>query len=121
MVEHFELGGKKRPVLYGMAAFKMLRKRTGMSMSDFLGQLQSGELDALSDITYCALRVGEIYEDIKEVDEYDEMKVAVWMDGYKGGVVAFMNKLVESLPKLAAGEGDAEPGEAQANLGTGTS
>ena len=121
MVEYFDLGGKKRPLLYGSAAFKMMKRRSGTTMGDFLQQLSDGESDVISDITYCALRVGEIATDVKaaEVDEYDEMKVATWIDLYPGGVASFMQKIIDALPKPQAGEGDAEPGEAQ-RTGTGT-
>ena len=60
MVEFFELGKKNRPLLYGSAAFKLLKQRKGISMGDFLRELSSGEDPAIiSDITYCALRIGE--------------------------------------------------------------
>lgn len=119
MVEYFDLGGKKRPLLYGSAAFKMLKQRTNMGMMKFLGELGTGEPDVISDITYCALRIGERAEKLQPVDEYDEMDVAMWIDQAPGGVAAFMQKLVDSLPKPQAGEGDEEPGEAQ-TTGIGT-
>lgn len=119
MVEYFDLGGKKRPLLYGSAAFKMLKQRTSMGMIQFLSELGTGEPDVISDITYCALRVGERYEKIEPVESYDEMDVAMWIDLCPGGVAAFMQKLVDSLPKPQAGEGDEEPGEAQ-TIGIGT-
>lgn len=118
MVEYFELGGRKRPVLYGTAAFKMLKQRSGKTMMQFIDELAKGETDVISDITYCALRVGERKEGIKDADQYDEMDVAIWIDESPGGLSAFMQKLVESLPKPQAGEGETEPGEAQAT-GTG--
>lgn len=120
MVEFFELGKKNRPLLYGSAAFKLLKQRKGISMGDFLRELSSGEDPAIiSDITYCALRIGERAEKVADVEEYDELDVAIWIDLYKGGVAAFMQKIVDALPKPQAGEGDVEPGEAQA-IGTGT-
>lgn len=88
-------------------------------MMQFLNELGTGEPDVISDITYCALRVGERHEKVQEPDKYDEMDVAMWIDLCPGGVAAFMQKLVDSLPKPQAGEGDAEPGEAQ-TIGIGT-
>ena len=118
MVEYFELGGKKRPILYGSAAFKLLKQRRGIGMMAFLDELATGEPDVISDITYCALRVGERAEKLPPGEEYDEMDVAMWIDLYSGGIAAFMQKIVESLPKPQAGEG-IEPGEALP-IGTGT-
>jgi len=120
MVEYVKLGGKDRPLLYGSAAFKMLKQRNKMGFRAFLDELSTGETDVISDITYCALRVGERAEKLPPSDDYeDEMDVATWIDLYPGGVAAFMQKLVDSLPKPQAGEGEVEPGEAQAT-GTGT-
>lgn len=119
MLEFFELGGKKRPVLYGSAAFKILKQRRGIGMGEFLKELASGDPTAIIDITYCALRVGERAEKVAPVDDYDEMDVAIWADLSDGGVAAFMQKIVDALPKPQAGEGDVEPGEAQAT-GIGT-
>jgi hypothetical protein len=116
MVEYVELGGKKRPVLYGSAAFKMLRQKKSLTMMDFLEDIGSGESTYLSDLTYCALRLGERYEKVKEIDEYDEMDVAMWMDISPGGIAGFLERIVSALPKPSAGEGANEPGEA---LGTG--
>ena len=121
MLDYVELGGKKRPLLFGNAAFKMLKQRTGVGMMAFLDAMHEGDLDGISDITFCALRVGEIAtkqepsEDLK-----DETAVAIWLDEYPGGVTAFLQKIVDSLPKPQAGEGEPEPGEAQAT-GIGTS
>ena len=120
MVEFFELGKKNRPLLYGSAAFRLLKQRKGIGMGDFLRELSLGEDPAIiSDITYCALRIGERAEKVADVEEYDELDVAIWIDLYEGGVAAFMQKIVDALPKPQAGEGDVEPGEAQAT-GTGT-
>ena len=118
MVEYFELGGKKRPVLYGTAAFKLMKQRTGKGMMDFIDELSTGDTSVVSDITYCALRIGERKEKIVPADEYDEMDVAIWIDESPGGIAAFMAKLVDALPKPQAGEGEAEPGEAKA-IGNG--
>jgi len=120
MVDYIQLGGKNRPILYGNAAFKLYKQRTGKKMSEFLQELGSGETDVISDITYCALRVGEIAAGETPSEDFtDEMKVAIWIDEYPGGVTAFMERLVDSLPKPKAGEGDDQPGEAQ-TTGTGT-
>lgn len=120
MIDYVELGGKSRPILYGNAAFKLYKQRTGRKMSDFLQELGSGETDVISDITFCALRVGEIAAGQPPSKDFaDEMKVAIWIDEYPGGVTAFMERLVDSLPKPKAGEGEEEPGEAQ-TTGTGT-
>lgn len=118
MVEQIEFGGKRRPLLYGNAAFKMMKERKGVTMSAFLDSLNRGELDVISDITYCALRIGERYEKLPH-EEYDEMDVAMWMDIYEGGAISFIEKLLAVLPKPSAGEGVAEPGEALPT-GTGT-
>lgn len=121
MVEHFELGGKMRPVLFGGAAFKLMKERKGITMGKFLEGLNAGEIDGISDITYCALRVGERYERIKaeDIEKYDELDVAIWMDLYKGGAMVFMEKLLQSLPQPSGEEGENEPGEAQ-KTGNGT-
>lgn len=119
MVEYFQLGGKKRPILYGSAAFKLLKSRKGIRMADFLSELSSGDPDVISDITFCALKVGERAERLPPSEDYsDELDVAIWIDEFPGGVAAFMQKLLESLPKPVAEEGNLEPGEAQEN-GTG--
>ncbi len=119
MIDYVLLGGKKRPLLYGGAAFKMMKSRTGATMQDFLTELSTGEPGAISDITFCALKVGEIAAKEPSDEDYNEMTVAVWIDLYDGGVMAFMNKIIDSLPKPEPGEGDSAPGEAQAT-GTGT-
>lgn len=121
MVEHFDLGGKKRPMLFGGAAFKLMKERKGITMGKFLEGLNAGEIDGISDIAYCALRIGERYERVKAVDieSYDELDVAMWMDVYDGGVMVFMEKLLKSLPQGSGEEAGDAPGEAQ-TTGTGT-
>ena len=119
-VEYVKLGGKNRPILYGSAAFKMLKQRRGIGMMQFLNELSTGEPDVISDITYCALRIGERAEKLPPSEDFDdELDVATMIDLFPGGVASFMQKLVESLPKPQAGEGESEPGEAQA-IGIGT-
>lgn len=121
MIKYVDLGGKKRPILYGNAAFKLYKERSGKSMAAFLAELNSGEVDVISDITFCALRVGERAEKEPPSDDYkDELDVATMIDLFPGGVAAFMEMLVDALPKPKAGEGDSEPGEA-IPTGTGTS
>lgn len=122
MLTHIKLGGKERPILFGNAAFKMLRQRSGITMGKFLEDLAGGDPTYISDITFCALRVGEIAQKEKDVEDYNEMDVAVWMDLYEGGAEAFLKMILEALPKPEAGEGGTQPGEAkmEAKIGTGT-
>lgn len=120
MLDYVNLGGKKRPLLYGNAAFKMLKQRSGVGLPDFLNTLYTGEIDVISDITYCALRVGEMAINTAPDEEYDEMKVAIWIDQFEGGATAFLQKISESLPQPKTGEGEAQ-GEAKTNqAGAGT-
>lgn len=120
MVEYIELGGKRRPILYGNAAFKMLKDRKGFGLMKFLDELSTGDPDVVSDITFCALRVGERAEKLPPSEDFkEEMDVAVWIDLYPGGVQAIMNLIVKSLPKAPAEGGEGEPGEAKAS-GIGT-
>lgn len=121
MVEHFELGGKMRPMLFGGAAFKLMKERKGITMGKFLEGLNAGEIDGISDIAYCALRIGERYERVpaEKIEKYDELDVAMWMDIYPGGAMVFMEKLLKSLPQPSSEEAGNEPGEAQ-TTGTGT-
>lgn len=122
MAHHVNLGGKTRLLLYGTAAFKLMKRETGTTMADFLAQLATGEADIVSDITYYALRVGERHEKIpsSEVEDYEPLDVAMWIDEYPGGISVFAQHLVDAMPKPAAGEGEGEPGEAQ-KTGTGMS
>ena len=118
-VEYVKLGGQNRPILYGSAAFKLLKTRKGVGMIKFLDELATGEPDVISDITYCALRIGERAEKLPPAEDFqDETDVAIWIDLYPGGVAAFMQRIVDSIPKPQTGEGDNEPGEAQ-TTGTG--
>lgn len=107
-----KIGGKTRTLVLGLAAFKMYKKETGKGLSTFMAELADSELDGVSDIIYCALRLGERKDKIAEPEEYDSMDVAIWMDEAKGGVAGFLQKIVEALPKAEAGEGESEPGEA---------
>jgi len=120
MVENINIGGKVRPFLLGNAAFKMYKQRTGKTLLSFIGELQDGELFSLSDLVYCGLRVGEIWQKTPEPDQYNEMEVAIWMDLYEGGAIEFMKKVLDSMPKPDAKGGvPDESGEPQAT-GTGT-
>ena len=124
-VEYIELGGEKRPILIGNAAFRLRKQRTGKDMMTFFSDLASTDkpdliFEAITDITYCALRIGELSAGVKDPQDYDEMKVAMWVDLLPGGIEKLSQMIVDALPKPAAGEGEAEPGEAQ-QTGTLTS
>lgn len=121
MVQYIDLGGKKRPILYGTAAFRMLKQRTGMSLAKFIEDVSSGEPGAICDITFCALRVGERADRIPPSDDFEtEEDVAIWIDLYPGGIEQFYKLVLDALPKSEAVEGELEPGEAKP-IGTGTS
>ena len=90
-VEHIELGGEKRPILFGNAAFRLRKQRTGKTMSAFFLELSNPEepdaiFDAIADITYCALRTGDRAQGVTDRKDFDEMDVAIWIDQLPGGV-----------------------------------
>lgn len=124
-VQRIEIGGKSRPILFGNAAFRLRKQRTGKTMMQFFSDLSNTEepdviFDAVADITYCALKIGERAEKVQELDEYDEMEVSIWIDQLPGGIEKLSAMIVDSMPKPSAGEGEEEPGEAQ-KIGTSTS
>ncbi len=124
-VQYIELGGEKRPILFGNAAFRLRKQRTGKTMSSFFLELSNPEepdaiFDAIADMTYCALKIGDRATGVKDRPDFEEMDVAIWIDQLPGGVEKLSTMIIDSLPKPAAGEGEAEPGEAQ-TTGTLTS
>lgn len=118
MVEIVELGGKGRPILFGTAAFRIYKERTKNTLTYFVDALGSGDMTVISDITYCALRVGERYQK-NDSEVYDELDVAIWIDLYPGGAVSFLERVMKSLPSQSEGEGGSAPGEPK-TIGTGT-
>ena len=115
-VEYIELGGEKRPILFGLAAFRLRKMRSGKSMTAFFAELQNHDepdiiFNAVADLTFCALKTGDRCANISDRPDYDEMDVSIWIDQTPGSLELLSQLILNSLPKSAAGEGDDSPGE----------
>lgn len=116
MVQTIKLGGKDRPILFGMTVFRLAKRQTGKSVAQILQELGAGGLDLIPDLVYCALRAGETAQRLQP-DEFTPDEVSIWMDTAPDGMTQVLQQLFESLPKAGTGE-DVEPGEAKIETGT---
>ena len=107
--------------MFGTAAFKIYKQRNDKTIGQLLSDLSTGEVDAITDLLCAALIIGEKHQKLPH-DNFNEVDVAIWVDEYPGGALAFMQVIADAMPKADAGEGEAA-GEAKtpATPETGTS
>lgn len=116
MIQIIKLGGKDRPILFGMTVFRLAKRQTGKTVAQILQELGSGELDLIPDLVYCALRAGEIAQKAAP-DDFTADEVSIWVDTTPEAMTQILQQLFDSLPKADTGE-DVEPGEAKIETGT---
>jgi hypothetical protein len=128
-LQYLQIGDKSRPVLFGNTAYRLYCESEGITMAQLASDLnpstESENYDAgltlkrMAGLSYYALRCGEMRVGFPKED-YTQEIVSLWLDEFPGGADAFYLMALNALPKPQAGEGEAEPGEAQES-GTGTS
>lgn len=80
MINYIELGGQKRPILFGTLAFRWLKNETGMLPADVVKAMtETQDFDVLIQLTAYALRAGQLAEGQK-VEPVDADQVALWLD-----------------------------------------
>lgn len=126
-LQYIDIGEKSRPVLFGNTAYRLYCESEKITMAQLLKELSLDDtsdghdagltLKRMAGLSYYALRCGEMRVGLPK-EPYTEDLVSLWLDEFPGGADAFYLMAMKSLPKPQAGEGEHEPGEAQAT-GTG--
>lgn len=127
MLFTLSLGGKERPILFGQTVFRLYKQETGNNLLALITDMESGgDLSALSDIVYWALRVGEISQKV-EKEKYTPFEVGLWLDenpaALKKCLAAFFDsiKAIKAIAEQQVEQMTAENGEAKKkNLPTKT-
>lgn len=97
------IGGKDRPIAFGVNFHKEFEKITGLSFL-FLEDNRIRSYTALAGITYAALKWGEWDGKNKEpVVEFTQLQVGVWLDENPEAGKIILDSLFDSIPKSKNG------------------
>lgn len=107
------LGGKERPVKFGMGAFLHIEKQTGKTLTEFINGISSNlSMTDMVIMVFGALAGGAIAA--KEPVDFNMDDVVYWLES-EGDTTEVVNKITElfadSLPKPK--EGNAKAGAAK--------
>lgn len=122
MLEFIDLGGRKRPLLFGIGAFAAYERNTGKKANDFiqwfLSLSQSGkgpeelgtafltemDFDAVIGLTYAGLILGATAQ--REEIDFDAADVGVWLSlaGFEssGEIIAALVRSLQGPPDEGA-------------------
>lgn len=97
MIQTVKLGGKDRPILFGQTVFRLYKQETGNNLLSLLTEMESGgDLSALADIVFWALRVGEISQKA-EKEEFTPFDVGLWLDENPDALKTCLNAFFDSV------------------------
>jgi len=97
MINYIELGGEKRPILFGTLAFRWLKQEAGLTPADIQKSLsEDQDFDVLIQLATYALRAGQMAVGEK-VTPHDADTVALWVD-----TSANMMQTVKKISDLVA-------------------
>lgn len=120
MVNHIELGGKVRPILFGNYVFRKMKTEKNKPLPEILKGIETFEamdFDILSNLVFYALRAGELATNMP-AEEFTSDQVSIWMDTEPGVLLKVLPYVSESItsmvtdkdaPLLQESEADEEP------------
>ena len=113
MVNHMQLGGKTRPILFGNYVFRKMKMEMGISMHSIISNLSDPieqDFNIIVSLVFYALKAGEIATQAPS-DNFTHDDVAVWMDLEKGSFEKTMLYLGGAMASMAPSQHQELPPE----------
>lgn len=122
MTHYIELGGKKRPVRFGMAGLYEYEQRTGRkALADFsqmAGQgIENVSISIIVDLAFSGLCAG--YRSESRPVDFTPYDVADWVGLDMGTIESLMTAFSESFPQTQEGKANGAPKAAKATPSRG--
>lgn len=115
MINHIELGGKVRPILFGNYVFRKMKTEQGIGLAEILKGVETFEVmdfNILSNLVYYALRAGEAANCLSP-DTFTTDNVSIWMDLEQGVLVKVLPWITESITSMVTDKDAPLPQESE--------
>lgn len=121
MLQYLNLGGKKRPILFGSWVFRKMKDEINITPGQVIESLNNSDITILSDVLFYGLQAGEIATNMQNPDIYTVDNVAIWMDMAPYPLSVYSNMIAQAITDKERVNVGGEEGEKKEPAAIGTS